>query len=115
MADQQQKPYKQRSRVKEYVIGTIALLVTLALCVAVIFYWDYLEQVKHYGYIGVFIISIFAGVTIIVPVPSIVVVFTLGSVLHPAIVGAVAGLGEATGQSEPRASTVPALSRTRKA
>ena len=88
---------KTRSRKKEYIIGGIALAVTLALCVAVIFYWDYISQVQQYGYLGVFVISILAGGTVFVPVPGLLVIFTLGSVLNPMAVGALGGLGEAVG------------------
>lgn len=89
----ERRPLKKR----DLVIGIVALAVTLGLCVLVILYWDYIEQAGKYGYLGVFIISIFTGGTAIVPVPGILVVFTLGSVLNPAIVGASAGLGEAIG------------------
>jgi len=82
---------------REYIVGGVALAFTIALCVAVVFYWDYVNQAKQYGYLGAFIISILAGGTIVVPVPGILIIFTLGSVLNPAIVGALAGLGEAVG------------------
>jgi len=82
---------------REYIIGGVSLALTIALCIAVIYYWDYVSQAQHYGYLGAFIISILAGGTVIVPVPGILVIFTLGSVLNPAIVGAVAGIGEAVG------------------
>jgi len=85
------------SRKKEYIIGGLALALTIACCVAVVFYWDYVRQAQHYGYFGAFFISILAGATIFVPIPGVLVVFTLGSVLNPALVGIVSGLGEAVG------------------
>lgn len=85
------------SKKREYLIGGGALAVTLALCVAVVIYWEYLGRFQQYEYLGVFIISILAGATVVVPVPSLIVVFTLGSVLAPAIIGALAGIGEASG------------------
>ena len=88
---------KRRPAKKEYLVGGIALAITLALCVATIYYWDYVSEVQHYGYLGLFIISILAGGTVVVPVPGLLLVFTFGSVLNPAIVGTVAGLGEAIG------------------
>jgi len=90
-------PAKKGSRKKEYIIGGVALTLTIASCVAVVFYWDYITQAQHYGYLGAFIISILAGATVFVPIPGILVVFTLGSVLNPALVGIVSGLGEAIG------------------
>ncbi|MBM4446589.1 MAG: VTT domain-containing protein [Chloroflexi bacterium] len=88
---------KTGSRKKEYIIGGLALALTIACCVAVVFYWDYVRQAQHYGYLGAFVISILAGATIFVPIPGVLVVFTLGSVLNPALVGIVSGLGEAVG------------------
>lgn len=88
---------KPRSQKKEYIIAGVALALTIACCVAVVFYWEYVRQAQHYGYFGAFVISILAGATVFVPIPGILVVFTLGSVLNPAIVGIVSGLGEAVG------------------
>ncbi len=85
------------SKKQEYLISAAALAVTLSLCAAVVIYWEYVSKAQQYGYLGVFIISIFAGGTVVVPVPGLLVVFTLGSVSNPAIVGALAGLGEAIG------------------
>lgn len=87
----------KRLNKREIAIGGAALAITIGFCVAVIYYWDYIVHAQRYGYVGVFFVSILAGGTVVVPVPGLVVVFTLGSVLHPAIVGAVAGLGEALG------------------
>lgn len=81
----------------QYVIGGLAIALTLALCVVAVLYWEYIKNVSHYGYLGVFVISIFAGATVLVPIPGILVVFTMGSILHPAVVGVISGLGEAVG------------------
>jgi len=85
------------SKRRDYLIAGVALALTLALCVAVIFYWDYVSQAQQYGYVGAFVISVLAGGTVFVPIPGILVTFTLGSVLNPVIVGVVSGLGEAVG------------------
>jgi len=65
-----------------------------------VYLWDEMRDVKSmasgYGYAGGFLVSILGGITII-PVPSLLVVFTLGGVLNPVYVGLVAGLGEALG------------------
>jgi membrane protein DedA with SNARE-associated domain len=88
---------KANSRKREYIIGALALALTIAICVAVVLYWDYIKQAEQYGYFGAFIISVLAGATVLVPIPGILVVFTLGSVLNPALVGIVSGMGEAVG------------------
>jgi membrane protein YqaA with SNARE-associated domain len=67
------------------------------LAVAVVYYWEYVRALEGYGYVGVFLISVFGGATILAPVPMTPVVFAMGGVLKPWLVGAVAGLGETLG------------------
>ena len=59
---------------------------------------DRLQQVAVYGYPGVFLISLLGNATIILPAPSLAVVFAMGGVLNPLLVGIAAGAGEALGE-----------------
>jgi len=86
-----------RRKTRDYVLGGLSVLLTIALCALVIVYWQEFMQFSKYGYIGVFIVSFLAGITVLVPVPSVFIVFTLGAVLNPVLVGLIAGAGEATG------------------
>jgi len=87
---------RRRSR-REYIIGGFSIALTIALCVLVVVYWQEFVKFSKYGYIGVFIVSFLAGVTVLVPVPSVFLVFTLGAVLNPILIGLIAGAGEAIG------------------
>lgn len=82
---------------REALIGGISLAVTIALSVLIIQHRSYIEQMAHWGYLGCFVISVLTNGTFILPGFGIVFTFTLGGVLEPAIVGAVAGIGEAVG------------------
>ena len=86
-----------RRKTPAYVLGGLSVVLTVALCLAVIFYWQEFVKFSKYGYVGVFIISFLAGVTVLVPVPSVFIVFTLGAVLNPILVGLIAGCGETIG------------------
>jgi len=86
-----------RRKSRDYVLGGLSVLLTIALCVLVVVYWQEFMQFTKYGYIGAFIVSFLAGITVLVPVPSVFIVFTLGAVLNPVLVGLIAGVGEATG------------------
>lgn len=72
----------------------------MLLTVGIVYSWEEMRDVRSlasgYGYAGGFFVSILGGITII-PVPSLLVIFTLGGVLNPVYVGLVAGLGEAVG------------------
>jgi len=82
---------------KNFYISAFAILITLVMCVVVVLNWDYIIELQSYGYLGVFIISFFAGSIIVLPISYVVVVFTLGGVLNPALVGAASGLGASIG------------------
>ena len=90
---------------REYWIGAAGLVLTVGVVVAVIHYFDDIQALGGYGYLGAFLIGIFGGATYIAPVPMLPVIFVLGTVLRPSFapylgpvfVGAAAGLGETIG------------------
>lgn len=89
----------------EYHVGIVGLVLTVAVVVVVLFYWEEVRALEHYGYLGAFVISVFGGATILAPVPMTPVVFALGTVMRPefapylgpVFVGIAAGLGETVG------------------
>ena len=87
----------QRRSAKDYALLVVSLAVTAVLCVLVVVYWQEFLKFARYGYAGVFIISFLADITLFVPVPSLFVVFTLGGILNPLLVGLIAGAGETIG------------------
>jgi len=82
---------------REAIIGGISLAVTIALSLFILQHRSYLNQIAEWGYLGCFFINVLTNGTFILPGFGIVITFTLGGVLNPAIVGAVAGIGEAIG------------------
>ncbi len=82
---------------REAIIGITCLAVTIALSLVIVYNRGYIEQISHWGYFGCFFINVLSNGTFILPGFGIVITFTMGGVLNPAIVGAVAGIGEAIG------------------
>ena len=82
---------------REALIGGISLAITIALSLLIIQHRSYIDQIAEWGYFGCFFINVLSNGTFILPGFGIVLTFTLGGVLDPAIVGAVAGIGEAIG------------------
>jgi len=80
-----------------FAVTIIGIIVTLVMAVAVVYFWEVVQALRGYGYLGAFLISILGGATIIIPVPMLAVVFALGGVLLPYWVGIAAGLGETIG------------------
>lgn len=91
---------RQKKEWGQYLLACVGFLLTALLVVAVVHFWNEMRDVeslaRHYGYLGGFLVSIMGGITI-VPVPSLIAIFTLGGVLNPVYVGLVSGLGEALG------------------
>ncbi len=59
---------------------------------------DQAAKFAEYGYPGIFLISILANATILLPAPGIAIVFAMGGVFNPFIVGLAAGAGAAIGE-----------------
>jgi len=101
---------KQRWPKRVIYLGALAIVATIALCVAAVFYKDELMSIANmagYSLLGVLIISFIAGSTVSVtaiPVPYWLLVFTLPGVLAaqwgilaPVWVGLLSALGATLG------------------
>ena len=90
---------------REYWIGVAGIVLTVVVVVVVVLYFDDIQALGGYGYLGAFLVGVFGGATYIAPVPMLPVIFVLGTVLRPSFapylgpvfVGAAAGLGETVG------------------
>jgi membrane protein YqaA with SNARE-associated domain len=60
-------------------------------------YWREIAELQQYGYLGIFVIAFIAGSSIPTPISYLLVTFTLGGILHPALVGVCGGVGAGIG------------------
>ncbi len=51
-----------------------------------------------YGYPGIFVVSLLANATVLLPAPGVAFVFAMGSLFNPALVAIVAGVGATIGE-----------------
>ena len=82
---------------RKYILGGLFLVLTLAASVALIYYREEIKYLGGYGYPFVFLVSFLAGCSLPNPLPYIIVVFTVSSVLNPTLVGVTSGLGAGIG------------------
>jgi len=75
-----------------------AIVLSVAITVTIVALREQIGRLSGYGYLGVFVISVLGNATVILPVPSLAVVFAGGGVLQPLVVGLVAGVGEPLGE-----------------
>jgi membrane protein YqaA with SNARE-associated domain len=84
---------------KYFAVGLLVVTVggSVAVAVLLIYNSEYVIRLENQGYLGLFLISLLAGSPIPIPTPSMILTFTLGSLLNPVWVGIVSGLGNAIG------------------
>ncbi|MCB2180191.1 VTT domain-containing protein [bacterium] len=76
-----------------------ALIFVIAITIYILFLPDEeAQKLESYGYIGIFLISILANATVIIPAPGLVFVFGMGAKFSPLLVGLAAGVGAALGE-----------------
>ncbi|MDY6866330.1 MAG: VTT domain-containing protein [Chloroflexota bacterium] len=80
------------------IIRIIVLLFVIALTVVLVIYREQIQALKAYGYPGIFLFSILANATILVPVPGVVFTSAMGAVFNPFWVSIAAGAGAALGE-----------------
>ena len=92
---------RKKSARRAYILSAIGVIITVMMFVAIIYFNDQINEMKEWGYIGAFIISILGGSTIIVPVPGLAVMVALASAMkdtwHVALIGFSGVAGEMIG------------------
>jgi uncharacterized membrane protein YdjX (TVP38/TMEM64 family) len=79
------------------LLGALVIFVTVGWLY--LRYPEFFENLKGYGYLGVFVISLILNATVIIPVSAMAVISSLGGALpSPFLVGVVGGIGAAVGE-----------------
>jgi membrane protein YqaA with SNARE-associated domain len=80
------------------LLRLLVLVAVIGLSVYIFSIRDEAERFAAYGYPGIFLISLLANATILLPAPGVAIVFAMGSVFEPALVALAAGLGATVGE-----------------
>lgn len=83
---------------KRNFLSVLIFTSVLAITIYLFFIQDKLAALGDAGYLGVFLISAAANATIVLPMPSLLLVLPLATVLNPLYVGLVAAGGGALGE-----------------
>ncbi len=92
------EPAKVRRWTKRHWVSLLIILAIAIIFVAVYFLSQALDDVWLYGYLGAFVISLMASAVVLLPVPGLPVIFLLGAILNPFILGLMVGLAEPIGE-----------------
>ncbi len=79
------------------VLFASTVLLTVALIVFVPI--DAVKRLGAYGYLGVFVLTLLSSATIVIPSPALGTAFLAGTALNPWLVGLVAGIAAAIGET----------------
>jgi membrane protein YqaA with SNARE-associated domain len=74
------------------------LLAVIAITVFVYLIRDRADILRAYGYPGIFLLSLIASATIVLPAPGLAFVYGAGALLNPLGVGIAAGVGATLGE-----------------
>jgi uncharacterized membrane protein YdjX (TVP38/TMEM64 family) len=80
------------------ILHVLVLFLVVGLTVLLFIYRDEVRHLGGYGYPGIFIISIIANATIIIPLPGILITTAMGAVFNPLGVALASGAGSAIGE-----------------
>jgi membrane protein YqaA with SNARE-associated domain len=74
------------------------LLLVVGLTIGIYLLRDQAKWLVSFGYVGIFLLSILANATIILPAPGVAFVFGMGAIYNPILVALAAGMGAAIGE-----------------
>ncbi|MDY6873980.1 MAG: VTT domain-containing protein [Chloroflexota bacterium] len=89
---------KEPSKKTSNILRILILLAVIALTIVLVINRDRVQALQAYGYPGIFLFSILANATILVPVPGVVFTSAMGAVFNPFWVSILAGAGAAIGE-----------------
>ncbi len=82
----------------QIVLRVAVLLAVIGVSLFIYMIRDDVRKLAVYGYPGIFLISILANATLVLPAPGVAFVFAMGSIFNPALVAITAGAGAAIGE-----------------
>jgi len=89
---------KSKTSWKVQVARIFAIIFVIALTVFLYLNRSKVQQLGAFGYPGIFLVSILANATIILPVPGILITSAMGAIFNPFWVAVAAGTGAALGE-----------------
>jgi uncharacterized membrane protein YdjX (TVP38/TMEM64 family) len=80
------------------ILRLLVLLIVIVISVYIFTIRHQAQELAKYGYPGIFLLSILANATILLPAPGVLFTFAMGAVFNPFAVAIAAGLGAAIGE-----------------
>lgn len=99
-----QERIRKKTLTGKRVFSLLILLLVIGITSSIFLFYqnvpDRFDDLKNFGYLGAFLISLLLNATVILPVGNIIILFTLGGILPlPIVVGLAGGIGAAIGET----------------
>jgi len=78
--------------------SVVIILAITGATIALFFFQEQLSGLKELGYVGAFLVSVVSNATIVLPMPSLIILLPIGAAFNPLYVGLAAGVGGAIGE-----------------
>jgi membrane protein YqaA with SNARE-associated domain len=92
--DDSSRPAKKR----KYLVPLLTIPPLITIMVVLFIYRDWLAELGNWGYLGAFLIGLIGNATVVLPMPSLVLLFALGASFNPFLVGLLGAAGGAIGE-----------------
>jgi membrane protein DedA with SNARE-associated domain len=89
---------EKKSWFRRNFVAILMFLLVAAVTIALFIFRNEIVKLGNYGYLGTFVLSLATNATIILPMPSILMILPLGATFNPLYIGLAAGLGGAIGE-----------------
>ncbi|MBN2257301.1 MAG: VTT domain-containing protein [Anaerolineaceae bacterium] len=89
---------KEKNSIGMTILRVVILVFVIALTALLLIYRDELVKLQGYGYPGIFLLSILANATIIIPMPGVILTSAMGAIFNPWWVALAAGSGATIGE-----------------
>lgn len=80
------------------ILRVVVLIFVLALTCLLVICRNEIVKLQAYGYPGIFLFSVLANATIIIPMPGVIFTSAMGAIFNPWLVALAAGSGAAVGE-----------------
>jgi membrane protein YqaA with SNARE-associated domain len=89
---------KKTKNIRLILLRALVLISVILLTIYVFSIRDQAKELAKFGIPGIFLLSVLANATIVLPAPGILFVFAMGAVFNPPVVALAAGAGAALGE-----------------
>ncbi|MDO8491113.1 MAG: VTT domain-containing protein [Dehalococcoidia bacterium] len=90
---------KRAPWVKGYFFRLLMLLLVIGISATLFVFRDNVIHLRNYGYAGAFLIAMISSATVFLPVPGLLLVITMSTILNPLVIGLVSGVGATLGET----------------